>query len=83
MVDIDLAILGQPPGAYAEFERNVRREYRFVRWPRYCAGRCAVLQSFLDRPSVYATRWFGDRCEAQARLNLRHALETLGRGHPF
>ncbi|MDA8454552.1 hypothetical protein M4R22_07245 [Acidovorax sp. GBBC 3334] len=83
MVDIDLAILGQPPEVYAEFERNVRREYRFVRWPRYQAGRCAILQSFLDRPAVYATPWFSDRYEVQARQNLRHALDRLRQGQAF
>ncbi len=83
VVDIDLAILGQPPAVYAGFERNVRREYRFVRWPRYQAGRCAILRSFLERPALYATPWFRDRYEAQARENLRHALEVLRAGKTF
>lgn len=83
VLDIDLAILGQPPAVYAAFERNVRREYRFVRWPRYRAGRCAILRSFLERPTLYETEWFRSRCEAQARVNLAHALDVLGRGGAF
>lgn len=55
VVDIDLTILGQSDAVYRLFERNVRREYFFVRWPRYVAGRSAVLQGFLDRPRIYGT----------------------------
>lgn len=80
VVDIDLAILGQSDTVYRQFERNVQREYFFVRWPRYVAGRSAVLQGFLDRPHIYGTPWFQDRYEAQARANLRHALAALDSG---
>lgn len=80
VVDIDLAVLGAPPDAYRAFERNVRREYRFVRWSRYVAGRTAVLRSFLDRPHIYATPWFRAQREVQARANLEQAVEALGRG---
>lgn len=80
VVDIDLAILGQSEAVYRQFERNVRREYFFVRWPRYVAGRGAVLQGFLNRPRIYGTGWFHDRYEAQARTNLGHALQALSSG---
>jgi len=80
VVDIDLAILGQNDAVYRQFERNVRREYFFVRWPRYVAGRGAVLQGFLNRPRIYGTNWFHDRYEAQARTNLGHALQALAGG---
>ena len=80
VVDIDLTILGQNPVVYDRFERNVRREYFFVRRPRYIAGRSAVLQSFLDRPRIYGTDWFFARYEAAARQNLTHALAALHGG---
>lgn len=80
VVDIDLAILGQSDAVYRQFERNVRREYFFVRWPRYVAGRGAVLRGFLSRPRIYGTAWFHDRYEAQARTNLGHAVAALGSG---
>ncbi len=83
VLDIDLAILGQPPTVYAAFERNVRREYRFVRWSRYRAGRYAILRAFLERSALYETEWFRRRYEAQARVNLAHALDVLGRGGAF
>jgi len=83
VVDIDLAILGQSDAVYRQFERNVRREYFFVRWPRYAAGRGAVLRGFLDRPRIYGTDWFHERCEAQARANLGHALKALEGGQLY
>jgi predicted metal-dependent HD superfamily phosphohydrolase len=83
VVDIDLAILGQSDAVYRQFELNVRREYFFVRWPRYAAGRSAVLQGFLNRPRIYGTDWFRDRFEAQARTNLGHALQALRNGELY
>ncbi|MGP1629584.1 MAG: HD domain-containing protein [Giesbergeria sp.] len=80
VVDIDLAVLGQDAAVYGQFERNVRREYFFVRRSRYVAGRSAVLQSFLDRPRIYGTDWFADRYEAAARHNLTLALAALHGG---
>ncbi len=83
VVDIDLAILGQSDAVYREFERNVRREYFFVRWPRYVAGRSAVLQGFLDRPRIYGTDSFYQRYETQARMNLSNALMALRDGRLY
>jgi predicted metal-dependent HD superfamily phosphohydrolase len=80
VVDIDLAILGQDDAVYRRFERNVRREYFFVPWPRYVQGRGAVLRGFLERPRIYATGWFHGRCEACARANLGNALKALEAG---
>ena len=83
VVDIDLAVLGQSEAVYRRFEHNVRREYFFVRWPRYVAGRSAVLQGFLDHPRIYQNAWFFDRYEAQARTNLHHALQALRSGRLY
>lgn len=78
VVDIDLGILGQSEAVYARFEADVRKEYRWVPWPDYQAGRSRVLQAFLDRPRIYATDWFQERLEGPARANLRRALEQIG-----
>lgn len=77
MIDIDLAILGQTTAVYRQFEKDVRSEYRWVRWHSYVKGRSAVLQSFLDRPRIYNTDPFFERYEASARQNLHHALAAL------
>lgn len=75
--DIDLAILGQSPAVYQQFENNVRREYGFVPRKRYQKGRSAVLQSFLKRPRIYTTAWFYQQYEAQARSNMQAAISAL------
>ena len=83
VVDIDLAVLGQPAAVYREFEKNVRSEYRWVRWKRYVSGRTAVLQSFTVRPRIYSTSWFFDRYESSARRNLLSAVEALAQGRLY
>ena len=77
VVDIDLAILGQNEAVYQQFEKDVRSEYRWVRWSRYVKGRSAVLQSFMDRPRVYSTPYFFERYEAAARCNWQRAIAAL------
>lgn len=77
VVDIDLSILGQPESVYQEFERNIRREYWWVSRPRYVAGRCAILESFLNRTSIYRYPEFQRRYEVAARGNLESAIARL------
>ena len=77
LVDIDLAILGIDAGAYDEFERQVRQEYRLVPFFLYRRKRRELLQSFLDRPRIYSNEPFFSRLEAQARSNLEHAISQL------
>lgn len=83
IIDIDLAILGQPDAVYRQFERNVRSEYRFIPWRRYTARRLRVLGSFAAREHIYETPWFRERLEAQARANLQHAMQALARGELY
>lgn len=83
VIDIDLAILGQDELIYRQFEKDVRSEYRCVRWSPYVKGRSAVLQSFLDRPRIYNTPWFFERYESAARVNLRRAVEALAGGRLY
>ena len=77
VVDVDLSILGQPEDVYQEFERNVRREYWWVPRRRYAAGRCAILESFLKRTSIYRYPEFQRRYEVAARVNLAAAIARL------
>jgi predicted metal-dependent HD superfamily phosphohydrolase len=77
VVDIDLSILGAEPSRYEEFERDVRKEYRWV--PRFIYGpkRAAILQSFLDRPRIYQTEPMFERFEEKARGNVSKAIRAL------
>ena len=81
VVDIDLAILGKSPDVYQEFERNVRREYWWVPRGRYVSARCAILESFLSRKSIYFSSEFRTRYEATARHNLAAAIDGLRSSH--
>ena len=77
LVDIDLSILGADPARYAEFEREVRREYRWVPGPMFRKGRQSILESFLERDTIYSTGGIRHRYEEQARENLAAAVSNL------
>jgi predicted metal-dependent HD superfamily phosphohydrolase len=79
VVDIDLSILGVDEAAYAEFEVNVRKEYRWVPSLLFRRKRAEILESFLARPQIYTTQLFRDRYEVAARRNLTQAIEHLRR----
>lgn len=77
IVDIDLAILGCDSDLYAQFEQWVRQEYRLIPRFIYNKKRKAILQSFLDRKTIYSHRHFIDRLEQPARTNLQRAIAQL------
>jgi predicted metal-dependent HD superfamily phosphohydrolase len=77
VVDIDLAILGATAYRYEQFERDVRKEYRWVPGMVYRPKRAEILQSFLDRPRIYHWEPAYERFERNARINVSHAIGTL------
>jgi predicted metal-dependent HD superfamily phosphohydrolase len=77
VVDIDLSILGADEAAYAQFEVNVRKEYRWVPSILFRRKRAEILESFLARPRLYSTDLFYERYESRARRNLASAIATL------
>ncbi|MDG9668033.1 N-methyl-D-aspartate receptor NMDAR2C subunit [Hahella sp. CR1] len=77
LVDIDLAILGAAPALYDQYEGWIRQEYQDIPWPQYCAGRCRVLQGFLNDAFIYQTDRFRNERESNARANLKRALTSL------
>ena len=77
LVDVDLAILGAPEPRFAEYEAQVRQEYAWVPEDAFRQRRTRILQSFLDRPSIYSTPWFAERLEDRARTNLARSLRKL------
>jgi len=80
LVDIDLSILGADRESFGRFEKNVRKEYWWVPSPLFRRTRAAILQSFVDRSSVYANAYFRDRLESTARRNLAMAITGLTKG---
>lgn len=75
LVDIDLAILGADPARFAEYDTQVRAEYRWVPSWLYRRKRKDVLAGFLKRPAIYGTKRFRERFERRARENLSKAVE--------
>lgn len=77
MLDIDLSILGTPAEDYDEFERNIRREYKRVPGFIFRKKRKTILEGFLKRERIYATEYFHEKLESQARINLGRAISQL------
>lgn len=80
LADVDLAILGRPPEEFAEYERQVRQEYAWVVEAEFRAGRAPILETFLDRFSIFMTPHFQEKYEKQARMNLTASLLVLKGG---
>lgn len=77
MLDIDLSILGAAESIYAQFEKDIRREYRRVPFFIFKKKRKEVLKSFSLRPTIYHTDYFFARFEEQAKKNLHWAIRKL------
>lgn len=80
LTDIDLSILGAEPTRFEESNRQIRQEYQWVPKPLYLQKRREILQSFMERPFIYNTAAFREHREAQARENLRRAIDSLEAG---
>jgi len=74
LVDVDLAILGQPPEAFDRYERQIREEYAWVPGFLFRRKRAAILRGFLERPFIYGTEPFRAKYEGRARENLTRSL---------
>ena len=79
MVDVDLSILGQGEQRFAEYEAQIREEYRSVPNPIFNFKRAEILERFLARSRIYATDFFATQYEQQARRNLEGSIRQLKR----
>ncbi len=70
LIDIDLSILGASPDRFEEYEQGIRKEYSWVPQLIFSAKRRSILARFLERETIFQTRYFIDRFERQARVNL-------------
>ncbi|WP_432477535.1 HD domain-containing protein [Nocardioides sp. GXQ0305] len=78
--DADLAILAAPPGRYAEYVADVRREYAAVPDDDFARGRAAVLADLLAKPSLFHTDTARRLWEDRARANVTAELARLEEG---
>ena len=76
-LDADLSILGSSQERYKEYVQDVRKEYAFYDDTTYFSGRKKVLESFLDKERIYESRYFYDKYERQARVNILMEYDLL------
>ena len=77
-LDLDLSVLGAAPAVYDTYRDAIRAEFDWVPEADYRAGRTKVLQSFMDRSTLYRTPALAALWEASARVNLQRELTALG-----
>ena len=77
VLDLDLASLGFAPEVFDKNSDQIREEFSFVPDDKFYAGRKIALQGFYERPRIYLTNECFARFEAQARANLKRAIEAL------
>lgn len=76
-LDLDLSILAAEPEVYQRYTEQIAHEYAWVPPEMYRARRAAVLQDFLNRPTLYFTPALRGLWEPPARLNLQRELTHL------
>ena len=77
MADIDLVSLALPPKLFDENTAKNREEYRQIvpNDKDFQIGRAQFFLKFIEsRPSVYLTKYFRDKYEAQAQENIRRLI---------
>jgi len=77
LIDIDLAILGQPPERFWAYENAIAAEYAWVPGETFRRKRAEILNGFLRRATLYRTAFFRHKYEAVARANLAAAIARL------
>jgi predicted metal-dependent HD superfamily phosphohydrolase len=74
-LDCDMAILGAAPEVFDAYDRGIAAEYR-GRVPAWMfrLNRRRFLKTLLAKPRIYLSDFFHVRYDAQARANLRRAV---------
>ena len=75
-LDIDLTILGQNNATYGHYENAIRNEYQHVPSWLYTRVRKRLLKRFLRQPIIYYSRYFKEKFEQQARVNIQSVLSS-------
>lgn len=77
LLDFDLSILGQPWDIYERYIKNIRKEYKIYPNLLYKPGRKKVLETFLERKTLYFTEKYQELYELKARENLKKEIQLL------
>ena len=78
--DIDLTILGGHRDRFDEYEESIRMEYSWVPENRFRKGRADILSGFIERSTIYQTKYFRKKYEETARANLYYSISKLKKG---
>ena len=75
MCDLDLWRLAAPWDDFQRHGEDIRHEFRYLHPSdeAFWTARRAFYRGMLEKPAIFATPYFRDRFEAQARENLRRA----------
>lgn len=74
-LDCDMAILGAEPAVFDAYDRGIVAEYRgHVPGWLFKLNRRRFLKALLAKPRIYLSDFFHQRYDAQARANLRRAI---------
>jgi predicted metal-dependent HD superfamily phosphohydrolase len=79
-LDMDIAILGAPWGAYCRYAAGIRAEHGFVADPAFAAGRGAFLEKQLALPRLFRTDLYETALGETARANMRWEAGEMARG---
>lgn len=82
-LDMDLTILGSSREVYAEYAKNIRREYIHVPEPVYRTKRAEILRNFLAAEDLFRTPLLRARFAASTRDNLQWEIALLGSTQPL
>lgn len=78
--DSDLSILGSDTKTYTAYKQNIRSEYFNYTNTDYIYGRKKALAHFLNMNSIFKTKYFIEKYEQQARINLEEEIDLLSSG---
>ncbi|HJR75221.1 MAG TPA: hypothetical protein VJ806_16475 [Luteimonas sp.] len=75
-LDCDMAILGTEPAVFDAYDRGIAAEYRHVPGWLFKLNRRRFLKALLEKERIFLSDFFHARYDAQARANLRRAINT-------
>ena len=75
--DADLSILGSDSDSYLTYTKQIRKEYSYFPDLLYKPGRRKVLEHFLEMGNIFKTKYFQDKFEIQAKINILGELKSL------
>jgi predicted metal-dependent HD superfamily phosphohydrolase len=76
-LDLDLIILSSEMEEYDIYAKDIRFEYSFVAIEDYKLGRKKVLESFINKESIYIHPSIESKFGARARTNIQRELKML------